>query len=195
MTALLLIRHGPTAWNEAGRIQGRSDQHLSPEGGRLVERWRLPDDLHGFRWVCSPLRRARQTADRLRHPEAEIVPELIEADWGAWEGLRLQDLRAELGEEMSELESRGLDFQPPGGESPRDLQVRLDPFFRLVGRDGTPTAAVTHKGVIRATYALASGWDMKDKPPEKLTDNTAHLFRVTASGRVTIDRLNIPLLP
>jgi len=195
MTVLLLLRHGPTAWNEEGRIQGRSDQVLSSDGRDLVRQWRLPTDFGSVRWLCSPLRRARQTAELLGHAGAEIVPALIEADWGAWEGKSLKDLRAELGDEMAEMESRGLDFRPPGGESPRDLQIRLTPLLRRVGQEDLPTAAVTHKGVIRAAYALAKGWDMREKPPQKLENNAAQLFQVNAAGRIVIDRLNIPLSP
>ena len=54
--------------------------------------------------------------------------------------------------------------------------------------------AVTHKGVIRALYALATGWDMTDKPPTRLTARGAHLFAVAADGRPVVRRLNVPLL-
>ena len=56
-------------------------------------------------------------------------PRLVEMAWGEWEGRRLADLRAELGDAMIENEARGLDFRPPGGESPRDVQERLKPLL------------------------------------------------------------------
>ena len=65
---------------------------------------------------------------------------------------------------MIENEARGLDFRPPGGESPRDVQARLRPFLESL-RD--PTIAVTHKGVLRALYALATGWTMERKAPRQ----------------------------
>ncbi|MBT7163800.1 MAG: histidine phosphatase family protein, partial [Victivallales bacterium] len=40
MTALALIRHGPTAWTETRRIQGRSDPGLSVAGRARVSKWR-----------------------------------------------------------------------------------------------------------------------------------------------------------
>jgi len=48
VTRLALIRHGPTAWNEVGRVQGQSDVPLSARGRALVGAWRLPATLAGF---------------------------------------------------------------------------------------------------------------------------------------------------
>ena len=115
---LVLIRHGPTDWNAEGRIQGRSDRRLSAAGRRIVGRWQMPASFSGYRWVTSPLARARETAALLAHPEAVDKAALIEADWGEWEGQRIEDLRASLGEAMTRLEAQGLNFRPPGGESP-----------------------------------------------------------------------------
>ncbi|HEY9538315.1 MAG TPA: histidine phosphatase family protein, partial [Kiloniellaceae bacterium] len=50
MSRLLAIRHGATAWNAAGRIQGRSDQPLSPAGRAAVAAWQLPPQAAGARW-------------------------------------------------------------------------------------------------------------------------------------------------
>lgn len=195
MTGLLLIRHGPTGWNRAGRIQGRSDQPLDPDGRREVATWRLPADCQDSHWVTSPLARARETAALLGHAAAATAEELIETDWGEWEGLRLADLRNRLGEEMARLESRGLDFRPPGGESPRDLQRRLEPWLARTAAMPRSSVAVCHKGVIRALYALASGWDMGGPPPVKLASGRAQAFELDSRGRISVARLNIPLLP
>lgn len=191
-TPLALLRHGPTAWNEAGRIQGRSDQPLSEAGAATVQGWQLPAEIGGYRWVTSPLTRARQTAALLGHPEAEIEQALIETDWGEWEGERLPDLRVRYGTEMKSQEARGLDFRPPQGEGPRDLQDRLRPWLRQLAEKGEPTVAVCHKGVIRAIYALARDWDMTVSPPEKLQHEALHCFKVDRE-QVTVERLNVPL--
>jgi probable phosphoglycerate mutase len=117
-------------------------------------------------------------------------PRLIEMAWGDWEGKRLAEIRGELGPAMAENEARGLDFRPPGGESPREVQDRLKPLLQEIDQ---PTIFVTHKGVLRALYALAAGWAMKDDPPDKLRDGHAHEFKVAADGTVSIARLNIPI--
>jgi probable phosphoglycerate mutase len=189
----LLIRHGPTAWNEAGRIQGRSDPPLSAAGRAAVAGWTLPRDAAAARWICSPLARARETAELLRGGPVAAEPRLIETDWGAWEGRRLAELRAELGAEMAANEALGLDFRPPGGESPRDLQQRLRPLLAELAGGGQPAVAVTHKGVIRALYALASGWDMRGRPAAKLLNACLQILTLGPGGAPRVERLNVPL--
>lgn len=191
---LVVLRHGPTDWNEAGRIQGRSDRPLSEAGRALVARWRLPDGLDRWSWFASPLGRARETAALLGHEDARVEAALIEMHWGAWEGWQLDQLRARDPEAMADNEARGLDFRPGGGESPRDVQKRLTPWLARLAKMRQPSVAVCHKGVIRALYALTSGWDMCGKPPEKLRDNCVHRFAVADGGGVALDRLNIPLI-
>lgn len=164
----------------------------------MVADWRLPTDWPAAgsldcEILVSPLRRARQTAALLGLGEPAQDARLMEAAWGDWEGRRLVDLRADLGSAMAANEARGLDFQPPGGESPRDLQTRLRPFLRAVALGGRPTLAISHKGVIRALYALASGWDMRHKPPDKLSREAAQAFLLDRDGQPRVDRLNIPL--
>jgi len=198
MTALVVIRHGPTAWNAEGRIQGHTDVPLSPEGRDVVGAWRLPSEIGGAGWalLCSPLTRARETAALLK-PKGlwRTEPALIEMDWGAWEGRVLAELRAEGGAEMVVSEAKGLDFQPTGGESPRDVQARLAPLLALLSQAGEPSLAVTHKGVIRALYAWARGWDMTGRPPEKLRDACAHRFSLDSQGVPHIEALNLELVP
>ncbi|MFQ5957917.1 MAG: histidine phosphatase family protein [Alphaproteobacteria bacterium] len=190
MTRLALIRHAATAWSEGGRIQGRADLPLSPRGREAAARRRPPPELAGADWVSSPLARAYETARLMGAASIAREPRLIEMDWGRWEGRRLADLRAELGAAMAANEARGLDFRPDGGESPRDVQERIAPWLAAVAGRGRPVAAVTHKGVIRAVLALASGWDMTGKPPARLAWDCAHLFTLARDGAPAVERLN-----
>jgi broad specificity phosphatase PhoE len=190
VTLLALIRHMPTEWNAAGVLQGRGDLPLALD---LTPDWRLPTELDGFAWLTSPLRRAVETARRLGVCEAIVEPRLTEMAWGEWQGTSLAALRARLGAEMALAEAAGLDFRPPGGESPREVQVRIEPLLAEIARSGRPTAAITHKGVIRAVLALATGWDMRDKPPHRLSWAAAQLFRLDPAGRPAVERLNLPL--
>ncbi|HEY9536178.1 MAG TPA: histidine phosphatase family protein, partial [Kiloniellaceae bacterium] len=99
----------------------------------------------------------------------------------------------DLGAGMAANEARGLDFRPPGGESPRDVQDRLRPLLAELADAGEDVVAVSHKGVLRALYALASGWDMRGKPATKLADACAQAFTLEAGGVPRVERLNIPL--
>ena len=191
MIPLLVIRHAATDWNEARLIQGRIDRPLSERGRAWASGARLPAGWAGARCLASPLARALETAHLLGlAPEPE--PRLIEMAWGEWEGQSLACLRAGFGEAMAENEARGLDFRPPGGESPREVQARLKP---LLADLTSATIFVTHRGVLRALYALASGWDMTGKPPGKLENGCAHAFRVAPGGGVVVKALNLPLGP
>jgi probable phosphoglycerate mutase len=192
MTARVwLIRHGPTAWNAEGRLQGRADIPLSPEGRAAVTGWRLPPDLTGLPAFTSPLSRARETAAILLPGQhAAVEPRLTEMDYGDWEGTALASLRARLGPALAENEARGLDFTPPGGESPRAVQVRLRPLLAAWAESGGTRIAFCHKGVIRAVYAETAGWDMTGKPPHRLAWDAAHGFDLAAGGRPRIADLN-----
>ena len=201
MTPLVLIRHGPTDWNAAGRIQGHSDVPLSDAGRRAVRTWALPAEITGavgdWDWLTSPLSRTRETAEILLPAAARATlrrePALIEMYWGTWEGQSLADIRRAGGAKIAAVEARGLDFCPPGGESPRQVQARLAPLLATLAARARPVVAVTHKGVIRAILAHAAGWDMVGRAPAKLRDACAHRFALEPDGTPRIEHLNIPL--
>ena len=113
--------------------------------------------------------------------------------WGEWEGETLDNLRARYGDAMVENEAKGLDFRAAGGESPRDVCARIAAFFADRAHAGQDAVAVSHKGVIRAALALATGWDMTGKPPVELDWNAAHEFALDAGGAIRPTCLNIPL--
>lgn len=194
MIPILLIRHGPTEWSVKGRIQGHTDVSLGEIGRTEVARWSVPQEFRGYDWVASPLARAMETAHLLGARDACPEPRLMEMNWGRWEGRTLAGLRAANGQDMTSNEARGLDFCPPGGETPRTVQARFRDWVADVVTRGRPVAAVTHKGVIRAALAIATGWDMTSKPPHRLDWSSAHLFQVGGDGGLTVDRMNITLV-
>jgi probable phosphoglycerate mutase len=194
MTRIALIRHGATVWNDEGRFQGRADTQLSPEGRAELRRLEPPASLQGATWLASPLARTMETARLLGHP-AIPEPALIETNWGAFEGLTRAATTA-LSHRISARGHAGLDFRAPGGESPREVQQRLQHFFRHLAADGPSFAVcVTHKGIIRATLSLAIGWDMIDKPPIKLKWRAAHLFQIAPDGHVKLEAPNLLFRP
>ena len=167
-------------------MQGRADLPLSSAGRAQVLRWRLPEAWAETRWLSSPLRRATDTAALLTDGPVDIEPRLIEMDWGAFEGRTLADLRAGMPEAMAANETRGLDFRPPGGESPREVRTRLAALIAELAAEPGDVVCVTHKGVIRAALSLATGWDMRAKPPLRLADDTALVLLGDAASRVRL---------
>ncbi len=193
MTRLLVIRHATTAWNEARRLQGRTDIALSAKGRAELAGWRLPVEFAVGDWVSSPLLRAVQTARALGAWRLGGAPRLVEMDWGEWEGRTLDELRLNDPEYMTEVEARGLDFSAPGGESPRQLQHRVAPWLSQVAARRRTVIAVCHKGVVRALFARAVGWDMLGRPPLKLDWGCAQLFHLDGDGAPSLERANVSL--
>jgi broad specificity phosphatase PhoE len=191
---IAFVRHGPTAWNAERRLQGRADIPLSDDGRAQVARWRLPEFLREIPWRVSPLARTRQTATLLSIDDATTDPRLIEMDWGDWEGETVANLRTRLGPAMRANEDRGLDFLPPNGESPRQVQERLRSLLAELVDGSSLTGAISHKGVIRALLALSTDWDMLGKPKVRLDWHAAHVFSVDAEGHIAPRRLNVPLI-
>lgn len=182
MTKLAMIRHAPTTWNEASRIQGQTDTPLSDDGRRMVADWRLPNTWKSWDVVTSPLQRTRDTAGLLGLIHGRSDDQLIEMDWGSWSGETLVDLRSRGGEAMAANEARGLDFRPDGGESPRDVSERLALFFDSVATTGRDTLVVTHRGVMRAALSLTTAWDMTGPPPLKLPRDSALMLELGKTG-------------
>ncbi|HEX6136794.1 MAG TPA: histidine phosphatase family protein [Casimicrobiaceae bacterium] len=196
MLIVSFLRHASTAWNEQGLMQGRRDVPLSASGRAEAAGWRLPlEDDEPAAWLASPLARAAETASIMSGSAPRLVPELIEMDWGTWEGQSLPELRARLGCAFTRNERRGLDFRPPGGESPRDVMTRVARWLDGIGgHDPGPLVAVTHNGVLRAMLALATGWDMTCKAPVKLRTAALHRFALARGPRLALLACNVPLV-
>lgn len=204
MAWIALVRHGITEWNERGRIQGRTDIGLNARGLAEAQQARLCDDFLRAQWMTSPLQRAVQTAARL-NPQAHpsIHTDLIETNWGDFEGNRRDELPQRI-RELKLIPSFGLDFRPPNGESARMVRCRLLRWFAtLIGSD-SPIVAVTHKGVIRCALSAACDWDMNDEFHAHVDWSLPHIFVVDGDGgdgdggedggevRVRLVRLNCP---
>jgi probable phosphoglycerate mutase len=75
------------------------------------------------------------------------------------------------------------------------VRARLAAWLREVAEAGRPLVAVTHNGVLRAAFSLATGWDMKSDPALARRHGVAHLYHLHPDGRITVKQLNIPLDP
>lgn len=187
-----VLRHGATSWNVEGRIQGHSDIGLLPETCDQLHKLQIPGEWAERLWYTSPLKRTHETLSALGVSSVGVLPAFVEMNWGQWEGRKLHDLRAELGDAMTQNEDRGWDFRPEGGESPRDVLARIVAF--LARWQGGGFGVTTHKGVIRALYADARGWNMMGKSPDKLQWDALHVFHWSHGSGLSVSQLNIPLM-
>lgn len=194
MTVLALLRHAETGWSAQKRLQGRTDIGLSGAGRAALAGHGVPDQCADMRVLSSPLKRCVETTRCLRLPCGQIEARITEMSWGAWEGRSLPELREQLGETMRANEQRGMDFLPPGGESPRQVLLRVRPWLAELASARLPTLAVSHRGVIRVIFAAATGWDMLGRPPARLDWSCVQLFRLDPEGQPSVLRLNVPLV-
>ena len=189
---LALIRHGPTEWNAQARVQGSIDIPLSAEGRERMERLLPPAGFETARAYSSPMLRARQTAACLGlFPTLDA--RLAEQNWGEWEGLTRAEMLARDGGDAFVRAGRGLAFRPPGGESTGELHARVREFFAAVARLDGDAIAVTHMGVLRAGYIMATGWDLGAAMPEELDLKAALIVELARDGTPSIAQLNVPL--
>jgi probable phosphoglycerate mutase len=179
MTALALLRHFPTDWNRAGRLQGRTDRPLTDEARAALAALRPPPPWCAARVIASPLTRARDTAAAL-WPVFETDDRLVELSFGDWEGRVAADLLADPASGFVPMERWGWTRRPPGGESPDDAWARVAPLLAEIAADGRATVLVCHRGVMRAILARAWRWDY-DRP-EPFAIKRARLMPLTLAS-------------
>ncbi len=179
MTRLALLRHGHTAWNRAGRIQGRTDIPLDDEARAQLRGLRLPDDWQGADLWSSPLKRAVETAELVTGRTPQTDPALIEMDWGDWEGQHGKELIADPASGYRHIEHWGWNYTPPNGEPPAALRDRLVPWAETLTQD---TVAVCHIGVMRVLMAHATGWAFEGEPLFQIKRNRLYIISVKPGG-------------
>jgi probable phosphoglycerate mutase len=190
MIRLALLRHGHTAWNRAGRIQGRTDEPLDDAARAHLAALRLPPEWAGVDLVASPLSRAVETGQIVAGRAPRIQDALIEMHWGAWEGAQGVILKADPASGFRDIEQWGWDYCPPGGETPGALRDRLAPWVRGLQRD---TVAVCHIGVMRVLMAMASGWDFQGPAPFQIKRDRLFILNVDG-GMLRADPAPVRLL-
>ena len=89
MNKIYIVRHGKTDWNDKGLLQGTTDIELNEEGIKETKKLAKKIDLSKIDiCFCSPLKRARQTAQILVNNKINIIynPMLVERNFGDYEG-------------------------------------------------------------------------------------------------------------
>jgi len=186
---IALLRHGPTEWNAQRRIQGHTDIALSDEGLRKMQGLRVP--FPATRIFSSPLLRARQSAAAMGFDHPTLDGRLMEQNWGRWEGMSLEAITERDGKDAFIRAGRRGQFRPLGGESIDEVMARVDDFLRDVGREESNAIAVTHMGVLRAAYTLATGWDMATSMPAELDVSKILVLELGKDGKPRIHALNV----
>ncbi len=169
MATVILVRHGRTTANATGLLAGRADGVSLDQVGR--EQAALTSDrlaavpLVGV--VSSPLERCQQTAQIILDrqtgtPNAPVDPDLIECDYGQWQGRTLSDLATEDLWALVQSQPSAVVF--PGGESMAGMQARSvaairrhDAAFEAEHGPAAVWVAVSHGDIIKSILADALG--------------------------------------
>jgi len=189
---LVLIRHGATAWSVTGEHTGRTDVSLSDAGrAQLVPLERVARDALGERWnevtiYSSPLQRALVSARLVMGEGREITldPRLVEFDYGQYEGLRPEEVRA-----LRPGWDIWLDGCP-GGENVDDVGRRLSAFLADAAATQETAIVFAHSHVIRIMAAISVGLDAREG--RIFTLDTASLSVIEdVRGKRVIERWNV----
>jgi broad specificity phosphatase PhoE len=158
--ALVLVRHGRTAWNAERRFLGSTDLPLDEIGRSEAEALGRSRAGQFTAIWSSPLRRALETAAVLRPPEVEVERDLREIDLGLLEGLTGEEASARYPEFSLAFRADPVDVRPPGGETMAEVRDRaMAAILRLAARHtgGARVAVVTHQVVIASVVCTLRG--------------------------------------
>lgn len=209
MTRVILIRHGLTEWNNAGRYQGQSNTDLSKDGYNQAKL--LAENFPVENVDCiysSDLKRACATAEAIaRKFKLEVITDKAfrELDFGDWEGLTYEEINKVWPEEISNFFGAPENLSIPNGETFMQLAERS--VNRLKGiiseNNGKTVVVVAHGAVIRSMLAtlmhipLHYLWSIRqdntavnvlrfdgDYVMVETINNTAHLGKFLPTGLV-----------
>ena len=188
MLRLILVRHGRTAWNVLGRVQGGGalDDVGRAQASALAER------LSGERIsvvYSSPALRARQTAaavaERLRLPVRRSML-LRDLDYGRFAGALVTDVQEQEPGLLERWRASPHTVRFEGGDSIADLRARIARFIARTARahDDTTVLAATHDSPVRVAASIALGLDDSQHTREGLRTKLASVTELRVDGEV-----------
>jgi len=186
---VFLVRHGETEWSLSGQHTGVTDIPLTEKGRNVAKQWKPILSEEKFALVLtSPLRRARETCELAGLSDrAEIELDLIEWNYGEYEGLTPQQIHAQKPGWMIFTDGS------PGGESPEQVESRIDRVISRVRHTDGHVALFSHGHLLRAFVARWIGLRASDG--QRFLLDTATLCVLSCYRDIpAIKRWNVPLV-
>ncbi len=168
-----IFRHGQSSYNLAGRTQGQTnDSVLTPLGKeQAVAVGEKLQDKKIAVILCSPLVRARQTADLANQVLGVSVIEdarFTEVNVGEIEGMHYTDIQAKFGEKYQQWRSSDRRFENlrfEGGESKKEVRERVFSGLNDYALHSPyPVIAVSSHGIMLSQLLLALGQESEEIP-------------------------------
>ncbi|MCE2897392.1 MAG: histidine phosphatase family protein [Betaproteobacteria bacterium] len=191
ITRVLAVRHGETAWNIAGRMQGHLDSDLDASGQAQADalgRRLAAETIHCM--YASDLGRTVETAQRIVACTAHAVtldPGLRERHLGVFQGLTGSEAQVRHPEHWARFRARDPDHDVDGGESLRAFSARVNgAAARLAAaHPGQTLLLVTHGGALDVMYRHATGLALEAPRNFTLLNASLNEFHVR-QGRWTV---------
>ena len=190
---VLLVRHGETEWNRAGRIQGyHVDSPLTATGrgqARALAERLAREGIDAL--YSSDAGRTRETADPIgRATRLPVVHEkaLRERNYGVFEGRSFIEVEVEFPVEFEKFSTRDPHYAPPNGESATQFRDRIIAALGGIAAlaTGKRVAVITHGGVLGVMYRHTMKIPLETKRGYSLANASLNHFRF-ADGRWLLD--------
>src|SRR5262245_39558764 len=191
-TRLCIVRHGETAWNAEGRVQGQLDIPLSVTG--LAQAAAVAVALKGEKFdaiYSSDLVRVRQTAqptaDEMKK-QVLLDQRLRERHYGVFQSITYVEAKERFPEDYARFKAKDLDFGFETGESLRAFNDRSLVVIDEIARknSGRNVLVFTHGGVLECVYRHATGRGLTT--PRDFEIPNAAINRIELNGRTwTVD--------
>ena len=162
-TQLCIVRHGETAWNAEGRVQGQLDVPLNEVG--IAQARAVAAALQGERFSAiysSDLQRVTQTAEpsaRMLGLPVRLDARLRERHYGMFQTLTYAEVKTNHPEEYARFKAKDPDYDFRTGESLRAFSARsIECIADLAARHpGESILVFTHGGVLEMARRFATG--------------------------------------
>ena len=200
MPYLVLVRHGQTTWNELGRLTGLTDVELTPKGREEARKAAKTLDAITFGSAyTSKLKRAQDTLSEILHElnqtqlEAVKAEQLNERSYGLLEGKLKEEVRQHYSEKEWKLLHRGWNFPIPEGETMKDVDSRVIPFYKehiLTDlKSGKNVIVAAHGNVLRTLVKYLE--DISDDAITNLEIGNAEVYayEVSEDGRILAKKI------
>jgi len=149
------VRHAQSEYNKKKLFTGWHDPDLTEHG--IHKAHDLKEELYGVnfdRIYSSPLQRALHTAQILvDDQEISIDERLKERSYGDWSAKNKEEVKLSEGVDNYYAARRGWEISPPGGESLKDVSIRVQSFINELPNTGN-ILVVSHGNTIRAISVL-----------------------------------------
>lgn len=193
MIKIYIARHGETTWNVEGRVQGRSDPDLTPNG--VAQSLALLEQLKDrpiSAIYASTLQRSIQTAQPIAtflNLPIEKRPELDEIAFGIMEGVQVSSLNEELKREWERFKEDRFAYRIPGAENFTDVANRLRPFKEKILRDHTGQEILVIGHMIVNRFLIGMLLDYPLEEIQRTEQHNGFVYLVERNGEARVSHL------